>query len=274
MTSSVEANLSRIRERVANAAVRAGCNEEEITLVAVAKTFPAAAIREAYAAGLRHFGENRVQEFESKESEVSDLTDATFHLIGHLQSNKARRAASLFDSIDSVDDLSLAQKLSRCLIEADPLLLPKSEDLSDRDSWAGRLGGVSSVFPAAAGSQLLTSDKLRETAPLQILIEVHLGTEETKSGIEVENVSALVKGILSLPLLDFRGLMCIPPFTENPEDARPYFRRLRELRDSLESQFDMRLPVLSMGMSHDFEVAIEEGATEIRVGTAIFGSRT
>jgi PLP dependent protein len=227
--SSIAANLGRIRERVARAAERAGRSTEEITIVAVSKTFPPEAIRAAYDAGLRHFGENRVQEFEAKRPKLADI-DATWHFIGHLQSNKAHRAIRLFDRVDSVDSLPLAQKLD-----------------------------------AAAAA---------ENKRLPILIEVRLGDETTKSGVAEDELAALTDGIVALPRLELRGLMTIPPYSDDSENARPYFRKLRQLRDDLSHHVGHRLPALSTGMSHDFEVAIEEGATEIRVGTALFGERT
>jgi pyridoxal phosphate enzyme (YggS family) len=227
--TSIRENLLRIQERIAGAAQRAGRRPEDITLVGVSKTHPAIAIHEAYQAGVRHFGENRVQEWEVKRVGTNNLA-ATWHLIGHLQSNKAVKAAKLFHSVDSVDDLALAQKLDRVRAEA----------------------GI--------------SEKLR------VLIEVRVVQEETKSGAEIDALPALAKKIADLPGLELAGLMCVPPFLE-VERVRPYFRRLRELRDELTTKLGLSLPVLSMGMSHDFEVAIEEGATEVRVGTALFGSR-
>jgi len=227
--TSIAANLEEIRERIARAAERAGRAAADVTLVAVSKTFPAEAIRAAYSAGVRHFGENRVQEWESKAPLLGDL-DATWHLIGHLQSNKARRAAHLFHRVDSVDSIALAQKLDAAAAE--------------------------------------------EGKCLRVLIEVHLGEETTKSGVAEAELTELAREIAMLPQLELLGLMAIPPFTDDPEGARPYFRKLREQRDGLSRAFGKALPVLSMGMSHDFEVAIEEGATEIRVGTAVFGART
>jgi pyridoxal phosphate enzyme (YggS family) len=222
-------NLREIRQRMARSASRAGRAAEAITLVAVSKTFPPEAIRDAYELGVRHFGENRVQEWESKRATVTGL-DATWHLIGHLQSNKARRAANLFSRVDSVDSIALAQKL---------------------DATA-----------AAEGNRL------------KVLIEVHQGGEETKSGVPEADLPALTKGMAHLRNLELLGLMTIPPYFEEPERVRPYFRRLRELRDKTGAQLGLPLTVLSMGMSHDFEIAIEEGATEIRVGTGIFGQRS
>jgi pyridoxal phosphate enzyme (YggS family) len=223
-------NLLRVQERIDAAARKVGQRSDEITLIAVSKTHPAEAIRTAYEAGLRHFGENRVQEWEGKRAGLGDL-QATWHLVGHLQSNKAVRAAGLFHSVDSIDDLALAQRLDRA-----------------RDEQA-------------------SGPKLR------ILIEVRVEEEESKSGVRAEVAAALVRKLAELAHLELAGLMCIPPFLEEPARVRPYFRLLRELRDSLARQIGRDLPVLSMGMSHDFEVAIEEGATEVRVGTAIFGSR-
>jgi PLP dependent protein len=229
-TTSIRENLAQLQERISAAALRVGRSVEEITLIGVSKTHPAEAIREAYEAGLRHFGENRVQEWEGKQGGIQRL-NATWHLIGHLQSNKAARAAKLFNSVDSVDDFALAQRLDRARSES----------------------GV--------------------TEKMRALIEVHIAEEETKTGAGVKDLPRLAEKIVALPMLELAGLMCIPPFAENPEDARPHFRRLKELRDELAKQLGRGLPVLSMGMSHDFEVAIEEGATEVRVGTALFGTR-
>ena len=230
---SIADNVARIRDRIASTAARAGLNPDEITLMGVSKTFPAESIREAYAAGIRVFGENRVQEFGGKADALRDLTDARWHMIGHLQSNKASKAAELFHAIDSVDSLRLAERLNDAA--------------------------------KAANKQL------------HVLIEVNVGGEEAKSGIAPDSpeLERILEGALRLDHLRIRGLMTIPPFTEDPQGARPYFRKLRELRDAIR---DRSLPavdmgVLSMGMSHDFEVAIEEGSTCVRVGTAIFGSR-
>lgn len=226
--NEIATNLARVRERVARAAERAGRRAEEITIIAVSKTFSADAIRAAYDVGLRHFGENRVQEWESKRAAVAEL-DATWHLIGHLQSNKARKAAYLFHRIDSVDDLGLAKRLD-----------------------------------AAAAA---------EGKNLPVLIEVHLGGEATKTGVAESELSSTAALIAPFAHIDLLGLMTIPPFFDGAERARPYFRKLRELRDEVCQRLRRKLPVLSMGMSHDFEIAIEEGATEIRVGTGIFGER-
>lgn len=225
---AIAANLAHVRERVVRAAERAGRRAEEITIVAVSKTFPAEAIRAAYDAGLRHFGENRVQEWEAKRPAVAQL-DAIWHLIGHLQSNKSRRAAYLFHRVDSVDDLALAKRLD-----------------------------------AAAAA---------EGKNLPVLIEVRLSDEANKTGVAETDLPTLAAAIAPFGHIDLLGLMTIPPFFDEPERARPYFRRLRELRDDVSRRLGRKLPVLSMGMTHDFEVAVEEGATEIRLGTAIFGER-
>ena len=228
-TNSIAANLAGIRERIARAALRCGRRTEEITLVAVSKTFPSEAIRAAHDLGLRHFGENRVQEWEAKRMEIADVRGAIWHLIGHLQSNKARRAAEIFDRVDSVDSFSLAQKLD--------------------------------AAAEAAGKSL------------GVLIEVHLGGEESKSGIAEAELVGLVESVAALAHLELLGLMTIPPFFEDAERVRPFFSKLRGLRDELSERLGRKFPVLSMGMSHDFEIAIEEGATEIRVGSALFGAR-
>jgi PLP dependent protein len=228
---SIRENLARVEARIESAARRGGRRPDEVTIVAVSKTHPAEVIREAYEAGLRHFGENRVQEWEQKRAGLAEF-DAVWHLVGHLQSNKAGRATGLFHAIDSLDDFSLAERLER------------------------------------ARAELGRRERLR------VLVEVRLAEEETKSGAETDEIPGLAEKLLTLPHLEFAGLMCIPPLMENPEQVRPYFRRLRELRDRLCEQLGRALPVLSMGMSADFEVAIEEGATEIRIGTAIFGTRT
>ena len=208
-----------MRGRVERAAARAGRDPQSITLVAVTKVFPASAIREAYEAGVRDFGENYVQEFESKEPDVRDLIGARFHLIGHLQSNKAKRAVELFQVIATVDSPKLARRL----------------DDADR--------------------------------PLDIMLEVKLSLEEAKSGADPAELPALIDAVRASKNLHLLGLMTVPPWTEDAEQSRPYFRRLRELAS------EYGLPHLSMGMSHDFEVAIEEGATFIRIGTALFGKR-
>ncbi len=243
---SIAGNIAQIRQRMAAAALRAGRQPGEIALMAVSKTMPADHIREAFEAGQRLFGENRVQEFQLKHAELSAASPsiasaavcnvftiecARFHLIGHLQSNKAVKAAELFQAVDSVDSLRLAERL---------------------DAAAAKLG---------------------KTLPM--LIEVNIGGEQAKSGVEPGSAELvrMLEAASRLPHLAIRGLMTVPPFTEDPEGSRPYFRRLRELRDRLTTETKLGLPELSMGMSHDFEVAIEEGSTCVRVGTAIFGAR-
>jgi pyridoxal phosphate enzyme (YggS family) len=228
--AQIRTGILRVRERIAIAARKAGRQTEEITLIGISKAQPAEAIRVAYEAGLRHFGENRVQEWEGKRAALGDL-EARWHLVGHLQSNKAARAAALFHSVDSLDDFALAQRLDRA------------------------------------------RDEQNVERKLRVLLQVRVEKEESKSGVKVEEAAALAVMVLALSHLEVAGLMCIPPFLEDAEKVRPYFRRLRELRDSLTRKIGRELSVLSMGMSHDFEVAIEEGATEVRVGTAIFGSR-
>jgi PLP dependent protein len=221
-------NVKRVRERVTRAAARCARNADEITIVAISKTFPVELIQAAFDAGLRHFGENRIQEWEAKQPRLAQL-DATWHFIGHLQSNKVRRAANLFHRIDSVDSISLAQRLNTTAAE--------------------------------------------ENKRIPVLIEVHLGGEISKTGVAETDLTALAGTIAGLPNLELLGLMTIPPYFDDAEQARPFFSKLRALCDALAAKLTVKLPVLSMGMSHDFEVAIEEGATEIRVGTDIFGER-
>ncbi len=230
---SISENIAAINERIAKAARRAGRSAEDVALMAVSKTHPAERIREAYAAGLRLFGENRVQEFAGKAGALSDLSLAEWHMIGHLQTNKAGKAAELFGAVDSVDSVKLAEKL----------------DASAR--------------------------ALRKK--LGVLIEVNVGGEAAKSGVSPDSLELeqLLVAAPRLEALEFRGLMTVPPFTDDPKLARPYFRKLRELRDSIAARKlpSIRVDVLSIGMSHDFEIAIEEGSTCVRVGTAIFGER-
>src|SRR6267154_1960700 len=228
--ANLQERLAAIRERMVAGAKRAGRTVDEITLIAVSKTHSAAAIRAAFQLGVRHFGENRVQEWEGKRTVLADLL-ADWHLVGHLQSNKAAKAARFFHSIDSVDDLALAQRLDRARAE---------------------LGG---------------------SRELRVLIEVRIAPEESKSGVARDLLIPLAEQLSALSGLDLQGLMCIPPFLDEPEAVRPYFSALRELKENLERRLGKRLPVLSMGMSHDFEVAIEEGATAVRIGTALFGTR-
>ncbi|HXW55252.1 MAG TPA: YggS family pyridoxal phosphate-dependent enzyme [Candidatus Cybelea sp.] len=226
--TKIAQNLQGVLERVARAAERVGRRAGEVTIVAVSKTFSAETIRTAYEAGLRHFGENRVQEWESKRAALASL-DAVWHLVGHLQSNKARRAAYLFHRVDTLDDLALAKRLD-----------------------------------AAAAA---------EGKSLPVLIEVRLGEEPTKSGVTERDLPSLAAAVGPLAHLDLVGLLTIPPPIDDAVELRPYFRKLGELRDATARRLGRKLPVLSMGMSHDFEVAVEEGATEIRLGTALFGPR-
>jgi len=268
--SVIAENLERIRERVARAAGRAGRRVEDVTIVAVSKTFPFEAIRTAYDAGLRHFGENRVQEWESKQERVADL-DVTWHLIGHLQSNKARRAAGLFDRVDSVDSLGLAQKLDAAVAEGAGTEAARL--ISSEKSRPFVPQGERDALRVASGQAGATKSGAANGERLRVLIEVSLGGESTKSGVAEADLAMLAEGVGGLANLELLGLMTIPPFLDDPESVRPYFRKLRELRDGLVRRVGRPLPVLSMGMSHDFEIAVEEGATEIRVGTGIFGER-
>jgi pyridoxal phosphate enzyme (YggS family) len=230
---SIADNLAQVRDRIEAAARRARRRSEDIALMAVSKTFPAERIREAYDAGLRLFGENRVQEFAGKVDSLRDLRDVEWHLIGHLQTNKAAKAVEFFGAVDSVDSLRLAQKLN---------------------TSAHQLGKKVSV-----------------------LIEINVGGETAKTGLapDSEELEDLLVAAAELEHLQFRGLMTIPPFIEDPQAAQPYFRKLRELREQIAARklAALDLSVLSMGMSHDFEVAVEEGSTCVRVGTAIFGQR-
>lgn len=211
--------LAQVEERISKAAARAGRKRSDITLVAVTKKFPAAIIREAYDLGLRVFGENYVQEFETKHPALAGLEDAEFHLIGHLQSNKTRPAAELFRAIETVDSGKLARRL---------------------DSMGKKL---------------------------EVMIEVKLSEEESKAGAAPESLRALIDAIRECPNLQLTGLMTMPPWNDDPEVTRPYFRKLAALAR------EHGLPKLSMGMSHDLEAAIEEGSTHVRVGTALFGPR-
>jgi pyridoxal phosphate enzyme (YggS family) len=214
--------LAAVRERIARAADRARRDPGEILLLAVTKVFPAEAIREAYDLGLREFGENYVQEFEGKAPLVEDLAGARFHLIGHLQSNKANKAAELFQVVQTVDSAKLARRLN--------------------DQW-------------------------RRPMACEVMLEVKLSPEESKEGADPSQLPDLITAVRACPNLRLLGLMTMPPWSDDPEASRPYFRKLRELREQ------HGLGQLSMGMSHDLETAIEEGATCVRVGTALFGKR-
>jgi PLP dependent protein len=230
---SIASNLSEIHDRIQRAAAHGGRIANDIALMAVCKTFPASAIVEAYEAGQRLFGENRVQEFADKFPQLAGLKDAEFHMIGHLQSNKAAKAAEIFHAVDSIDSAKLAQRLNES---------------------AQKLG-----------------------KKLDVLIEINVGGEEAKSGLSPDSpeIAAILSQAPEWTNLRIRGLMTVPPYADDPEDARPYFRRLREVRDHLAARNlpSANFDTLSMGMSHDFEVAIEEGSTCVRIGTAIFGVR-
>jgi len=230
---SIAQNINAAQERMKTAARRANRAAEQITLIGVTKTVAPQQIREAYNAGLRVFGENRVQEFATKADAVRDLQNAEWHMIGHLQTNKATKAAEFFAQVDSVDSLRLAQKLN--------------------------------ASAAERGKKI------------PILIEINIAAEAAKSGLDPDSagLEELLKAAPELSSLEIRGLMTVPPYNEDPEQSRPYFRKMRSL---FEQMADRKLPavhmeILSMGMSHDFEIAIEEGATCIRLGTAIFGER-
>jgi len=219
MSSGLEERINQVEERIRTAVERAGRTRDEVILVAVTKKFSAAVICEAYALGLRVFGENYVQEFAEKHPALSGLADAQFHYIGHLQSNKTRLATELFHTIETVDSEKLARRLNE----------------------AGK--------------------------PLEVMIEVKLSPEGTKAGAAPDELPGLIDAIRACPHLKLTGLMTMPPWNPDPETTRPFFRRLAELARI------HHLPKLSMGMSHDLEAAIEEGATHIRVGTALFGPR-
>lgn len=223
--------LAAIRARIAAAAKNCGREPDEITLIAISKTHPASVIKRVIEFGALDVGENRVQEAEEKIAELG-RDAARWHLVGHLQANKARRAVNLFDVIHSLDSLDLARRLDR-----------------------------------------LCQEEGREK--LAVLVQVDLGQEETKSGVDESELTHLVEGLGPLRRLELTGLMTLPPFFDDPEQSRPFFRRLRQLRDELAARgaFGAGKGELSMGMTNDFEVAIEEGATMVRVGTAIFGER-
>ena len=219
MVSVLRERLLALEDRIGRAARRAGRRREEITLVAITKVFPADTIREAHALGLRQFGENYVQEFESKAPQVADLPDACFHFVGHLQSNKTRRAAELFQVIQTVDSEKIARRINE-------------------------LGKI-----------------------VEVMLEVKLSPEQAKSGVSADDLPALVDAVRGLANLELTGLMTMPPWSDDADQSRPYFERLRGLAE------EHRLKCLSMGMSQDFEVAIDEGATHLRIGSALFGPR-
>ena len=224
----IEANLQRVQSELADACARAGRSPDTVRLMAVSKTHPAEAIEEAYAAGQRLFGENRVQEVATKAETLARLDGVEMHLIGPLQNNKTSKAAELFQAIDTLDSAKTATRLQSA------------------------------------------AESLHRVLP--VLVEVKLSHEESKHGVAPEDLPALLAAIAAMPNLRAGGLMTVPPAGEDGEQARPYFRRLRALRDEYAAQHPM-LTELSMGMSGDFAVAVEEGSTTIRVGTAIFGRR-
>jgi len=225
---SIADNLARLHEQITEACRRSNRPEGDVALMAVSKVHPVEAILEAYAAGQRLFGENRVQEFQEKSPHLKELTGAEFHLIGPLQSNKTAKAAELFDAIDAVDSLKIARRLN--------------------------------TTAAALGKKL------------PALIEVKLSHEESKHGVSPEELPSLLAAMNELESIDTVGLMTVPPWSKDAEAARPYFRELRKLRDESVARFP-RVTQLSMGMSNDFIVAIEQGSTCVRVGTALFGRR-
>lgn len=230
-TDGLKTRLAQVRSRIASAAKRVDRTSGDVQLIAVSKTHPPIILRDAIAAGVTDLGENRVQEADEKIIDVGRRA-ARWHLIGHLQSNKARRAVQLFDVIHSLDSVALAKKLDRACID-----LQRGE--------------------------------------LPVLIQVDLGHEATKSGVIESQLPELINAVTSCERLSLVGLMTLPPFFDDPELTRPFFAQLRKLRDRYASQgaFGKGSGGLSMGMTHDFEVAIEEGATMVRVGTAIFGER-
>ena len=228
---SLGERFADVRNRIESAARRSNRSPETVALIAISKAHPAEVVRDGLNAGITDFGENRVQEAEAKIVELGRSV-ARWHLVGHLQANKAGRAVKLFDCIHSLDSVDLAERLNRLCV--------------------------------AAG---------REELP--VLIQLDLGGEKTKTGIDPRSLPELLSALKERGRLRLIGLMTLPPFFENPDCARPYFKTLRELRDKLQTEghFGERTGELSMGMSHDFEIAIEEGATMVRVGTAIFGER-
>jgi pyridoxal phosphate enzyme (YggS family) len=233
--SELRENVERAQEAIAGACRRVGRDRDEVRLMAVTKTHPASAIGAAAELGIRLFGENKVQEFAAKQSLVTQFPDAEkigVHLIGHLQSNKAAKAAEIFDGVDTIDSLKLAERL---------------------ESAAASLA-----------------------KPISVLVEIKLSAEESKSGLAPESaeLETLLERLPDLRHLRMQGLMTVPPYLRDSEAVRPYFQRLRQLRDGWAPRYPkLGFEILSMGMSHDFEAAIEEGSTEVRLGTALFGPR-
>ncbi|MDQ7056648.1 MAG: YggS family pyridoxal phosphate-dependent enzyme [Persephonella sp.] len=226
---TIKENVDRIREVISETALKCGRKPDDIILLAASKTQPVEKIVQAYKAGIRYFGENRVQEGIKKIEKLKDYTDIHWHLIGGLQTNKAKYAVRYFELIHSLDRETLADEIDR---------------------RAKKIGRIQDV-----------------------LIEVNVGEEESKYGVRPSDLDQLFEYSLSKENINILGLMCIPPYFEDKEKSRPYFAMLRDLRDRLEEKFRVKLPHLSMGMSHDFDVAVEEGATIVRIGTAIFGER-
>jgi pyridoxal phosphate enzyme (YggS family) len=230
---SVLENIAQVRQQIQAAARRVQRDPEDIVLMGVTKTVATPHIQEAHAAGIRIFGENRVQEFATKTNALKALPDAEWHMIGHLQTNKAAKAAELFDHVDSLDSLRLAQKLNS-----------RANELNKK---------------------------------LFLLIEINIAGESAKTGLAPDSaeLGQLLEAAPDLSSLEIRGLMTVPPYNQNPEQSRPHFHKMRALFEQIASRNlpGVRMDVLSMGMSHDFEIAIEEGSTCVRLGTAIFGHR-
>lgn len=226
----IRENLERIREEIEEACLKVGRKPEEVKILAATKTRTPEEIRKAYEAGVKLFGENRVQEAREKIPELKDLKDVEWHMIGHLQTNKVKYALELFDCIETIDRKELVDEIVKRMERK----------------------GVGSI---------------------KGLIEVKLSPEESKHGCPPEKVEELLSYTLKFPQIEILGFMTVPPYLENLEEVRPYFRRLREIRDKMEKVFGRKFPELSMGMSYDFTVAVEEGATIVRIGTALFGER-
>ncbi len=226
----VKKNYERIMEEIEKACERAGRKPEEVKLLAATKTRTPDEIREAYEAGVRLFGENRVQEAREKIPQLKDLEDAEWHMIGHLQTNKVKYAVGLFSCIETLDRKELVD-------------------------------------------ELLKRMERKGVKKMDVLVEIKLSPEESKHGCPPENVEGLLTYTFQFPQLNVLGFMTVPPYLEDPEEVRPFFRELRRIRDKMEGIFSRKFPELSMGMSHDFTVAIEEGATIVRIGTALFGPR-
>lgn len=248
-SDAIARRLVEQKDRIADAARAAGRAPETVRLIAVSKKQPNEAIRSAYQAGQRDFGENYVQELVQKAEELQDLRNIRWHLIGHLQSNKARFVAPLVECVHTVSSVKLAMELGRRVAQRSRTVV---------DSPVAERGRPKDMPP---GSSL----------PMAVLVEVNVGGEENKSGCHPRDVGEVLRAIDDQPFLSARGMMTVPPVTEDPEGARPYFEQLAALRDLHGGE--ARLPELSMGMSHDVEQAIAAGATYVRIGEAIFGPR-